>query len=106
MTRFFKAVSFCALAMLGVSAIPALAQTQIDVPSLTCSSYGAMSAGDQILAVNAVRSYARDSANGATTGELQATISDHTDAELQARVAVSCKDKPADTTVFDLLLLN
>ncbi len=65
-----------------------------------------MTAGGQLIAVNAMRNYARDSANGATTGELQATISHQTDAELQARVAVSCKDKPAETTVFDLLCMN
>jgi hypothetical protein len=77
MTNMFQALA--ATALLSAAALPAFATTDmIDVNTLTCGSYMAMTSGDRIMAANAVVNYANDAANAANTAELQVAVADQT----------------------------
>lgn len=101
MKRFITAVG--AAALVGLMAVPAMAQ---DVASATCGDYMGADDGTRLQWLGAMRVYAADAKNAATTAELQATIADRTDADLDQRIKMGCDGKEASLVILDLLKMN
>lgn len=91
------------LTVAAMAGSPLSAQSgQVDVPTLTCSVFTAMTAAEKIQAMNATRVWVKESANAEEAGTAQ-LAGDLDDEALMGRMDAACVNAETDLTVIAAL---
>jgi hypothetical protein len=86
----------CAAGLMGAAALPALADSHMDPATLTCGDYSAMSAEDQMAAMQAMQTAsAGDAATGDAAAADTATTEMAADDPMMTAMMEACATDPA-----------